>query len=44
MHKNQKPDREKVVPVQERTLRFVQGAEEQHVDNPAQTPMKDGGG
>ncbi|HSG40938.1 MAG TPA: hypothetical protein VLE27_14965 [Thermoanaerobaculia bacterium] len=42
MNKSQKPDREKVVPVQEKDLRFAKGAaEKQHVDNPGQTPMKD---
>jgi hypothetical protein len=44
---NKKPNREKVVPVQERDLTFAKGADDadrlkQHVDNPAQSPMKDG--
>lgn len=44
---NKKPNHEKVVPVQERNLTFAKGAEDadslkQHVDNPGQTPMKDG--
>ncbi|HEX9943528.1 MAG TPA: hypothetical protein VGG03_16060 [Thermoanaerobaculia bacterium] len=52
MNKSQKPSREKVVPIQERDLAFAKGADEassggaytlkQHVDNPGQTPMKDG--
>ena len=42
MNKSQKPDGEKVVPIQEKDLRFAKGAaEKQHVDNPGQTPMKD---
>lgn len=41
--KNQRPDREKIIPLRESALRSVQGGvEEQHVDNPGQTPMKDG--
>lgn len=40
MKKNAKPSREQVVPVEERSLTSVQGA--QHVDNPGQAPMKDG--
>jgi hypothetical protein len=44
VNKCQKPNREKAVPVQEKDLRFVYGADDQHVDNPAQTAMKDGGG
>ena len=39
MNKSQKPNREKVMPVQEKGLRFAKGGA--HVDNPAQTPMKD---
>jgi len=39
MNKSQKPNREKVAPVQEKDLRFVKGGA--HVDNPGQTPMKD---
>ena len=42
MKKSQKPNRRDVTPVQEKDLSFAQGA--QHVDNPAQTPMKDGPG
>ncbi|HTG31393.1 MAG TPA: hypothetical protein VLB76_00580 [Thermoanaerobaculia bacterium] len=44
MTKNRKPGRETIVPIQERTLRFAAGGVEdrQHVDNPGQTPMKDG--
>ena len=43
MKKNRQPDRKEAVPVEEKDLRFAQGAEEkQHVDNPGQTPMKDG--
>jgi hypothetical protein len=45
MNKNRKLDCAKVVLVQEKDLRFVKGADEelkQHVDNPAQTAMKDG--
>jgi hypothetical protein len=44
MEKTQKPDRQKVVPVQERDLRVTKGGADayQHVDNPGQTPMKDG--
>jgi hypothetical protein len=52
MNKSQTPSREKVVPIQERDLTFARGADEvpsgdayrlkQHVDNPGQTPMKDG--
>ncbi len=41
MNKRQKPDREKIVPVQEKDLRLTRGAvedEKAHVDNPAQTP------
>jgi hypothetical protein len=35
MNKNQKPNHQKVVPLQEKDLRFAKGAEEkQHVDNP----------
>lgn len=45
MNKRQRPDCEKVVPVQEKDLSFAKGAAEdqlkQHVDNPGQTPMKD---
>lgn len=40
-----KLNRAKVIPVQEKDLRLAQGAEDElanHVDNPAQTPMKDG--
>jgi hypothetical protein len=46
MKKNRKPGRENVKPVQGKNLSFVQGAveEAQHVDNPGQTPMKDGPG
>jgi hypothetical protein len=40
MKKNAKPSREQVVVLQERVLAAAQGA--QHVDNPGQTPMKDG--
>jgi hypothetical protein len=40
MKKNEKPSRVQVVPVQERSLTSVQGG--QHVDNPGQSPMKDG--
>lgn len=39
MNKSQKPDREKVVPVEEKDLRSAKGGA--HVDNPGQTPMKD---
>jgi hypothetical protein len=44
---NKKPAREKVVPVQEKDLTFAKGTDDadrlkQHVDNPAQSPMKDG--
>lgn len=44
---NKKPNREKVVPVQERSLTFAKGTDDadklkQHVDNPGQTPMDDG--
>jgi hypothetical protein len=39
MKKTTKPSRGQVVPLQERDLASVQGA--QHVDNPGQTPMKD---
>jgi hypothetical protein len=42
MNKCQKLDREKVLPVQEKDLRFATGADGQHVDNPAQAAMKDG--
>ena len=45
MNKSRELDRAKVVLVQEKDLRFVQGADDelkQHVDNPAQTVMKDG--
>ncbi|HEV2856758.1 MAG TPA: hypothetical protein VHC97_28480 [Thermoanaerobaculia bacterium] len=46
MNKGQKPNREKVVPLQQKDLRLAQGAAEDelanHVDNPGQTPMKDG--
>ena len=42
MEKSQK--RQKVVPVQEKDLGFTRGGADadQHVDNPGQTPMKDG--
>lgn len=40
MKKRHQPNREKVVPVPEKDLRFIEGAG--HVDNPGQTPMKDG--
>jgi hypothetical protein len=40
MNKSQKPNREKVVPVREKDLRSAKGGA--HVDNPGQTPMKDG--
>jgi hypothetical protein len=45
MNKRQKPAREKIEPVQEKDLRLTQGAVEEeraHVDNPGQTPMRDG--
>jgi len=44
MHKSQKPNRQKAVAVQEKDLRFAMGGDDtyQHVDNPAQTPMKGG--
>lgn len=46
MNKSQKPDREKIVPLREKDLRIAKGAAEDplasHVDNPGQTPMKDG--
>ncbi|MFL6232600.1 MAG: hypothetical protein ACJ76N_05650 [Thermoanaerobaculia bacterium] len=44
MEKTQKQDRQKAVPVPEKDLRFVMGRDDayQHVDNPGQTPMKDG--
>jgi hypothetical protein len=43
MNKNQKPGREIIISILENTLRFVKGGEEkQHVDNPGQTPMRDG--
>ena len=42
MTKNRKPVRETIVPIQESALRSVIGGE--HVDNPGQTPMKDGPG
>jgi hypothetical protein len=44
MHKSQKLDCQKAVPVPEKDLRFAMGRVDayQHVDNPGQTPMKDG--
>ncbi len=42
MKKSEKPGRENVTPVQEKDLPSAKGA--QHVDNPGQTPMKDGPG
>lgn len=44
MKKTQKPDRQTAVPVQEKDLRLAMGGVDakQHVDNPGQTPMKDG--
>lgn len=46
MKKRQKQVRENVKPVQQKDLSFAKGAVEdaQHVDNPGQTPMKDGPG
>lgn len=46
MKKSRKPSRETVTPVQEKDLSFALGGveEAQHVDNPGQTPMKDGPG
>jgi hypothetical protein len=40
MKKTQKSDRQKAMPVQEKDLPLAMGG--QHVDNPGQTPMKDG--
>jgi hypothetical protein len=44
MKKIRKPTRENVKPMQERDLSLAKGMVEvaQHVDNPGQTPMKDG--
>jgi hypothetical protein len=44
MHKSQQPARQKAVSIQEKDLRLVMGGDDayQHVDNPGQTPMKDG--
>ena len=46
MNKRRQPKREKVVPVPEKDLRLAEGAAGEalagHVDNPGQTPMKDG--
>jgi hypothetical protein len=44
MKRIQRPDRQQAVPVQEKDLRFAMGGADayQHVDNPGQTPMKDG--
>jgi hypothetical protein len=44
MQKTQKQDRPKTAPVPEKHLRLVTGRDDayQHVDNPGQTPMKDG--
>lgn len=46
MKKRRQPNREKVVPVPKKDLRFAEGAAGDelagHVDNPGQTPMKDG--
>jgi hypothetical protein len=43
MNKHQKAGREKRVSISEETLRLVKGGEEeQHVDNPGQTPMRIG--
>jgi hypothetical protein len=52
MNKSKRPSRQKVTPVPEKALAFVKGAGEDpsadasslknHVDNPGQTPMKDG--
>jgi len=46
MKKNQRATRESVATIQERDLELAKGAAEtaQHVDNPGQTPMKDGPG
>jgi|GEM_PF-3551129 len=44
MEKTPKPNRRKAVPVQEKDLRFAMGGDDAHVDNPGQTPMKDGNG
>jgi hypothetical protein len=46
MKKIRKPTRENVTPMQERDLSLAKGMAEaaQHVDNPGQTPMKDGPG
>jgi hypothetical protein len=46
MTKNRKPGRETIVPIQENAFRSATGGVDdlgrQHVDNPGQTPMKDG--
>lgn len=44
MKKTRKPSRRQDVPVLEKDLRFAIGGDDayQHVDNPGQTPMKDG--
>jgi len=42
MKKNKKLGRENVTLIQEKDLPLAKGA--QHVDNPGQTPMKDGDG
>jgi hypothetical protein len=50
MNTSRKPAREKLIPVQERDLALAQGADDtadeatlkQHVDNPSNTPLKDG--
>lgn len=44
MKKTWKAERQKATPVQEKDLRFTTGGADasQHVDNPGQTPMKDG--
>lgn len=44
MRKAQKPAHQKAIPVPERDLCLALGGDDayQHVDNPGQTPMKDG--
>jgi hypothetical protein len=44
MKKSRKPSRENVTPMQEKDLSLAKGMVDaaQHVDNPGQTPMKDG--
>jgi hypothetical protein len=45
MKKSQKPARQNVTSVQEKDLTLARGAvEAAHVDNPGQTPMKEGPG